>query len=240
MRRLFKFVFKWLLRLALLVVVLVVAALLLKDSVLRLVAEHRIRKETGMEAKIGRFSSGLLSPAVTIENLKLYNPAEFGGGLFLDVPELHFELDRLALAGRKLRLVLVRFNLAELDIVRNEAGQTNIFSLGAKVQAARKGGGGGGLGRWLEGFQFDGIDVLNLSLGKARFIDLKEPRNNRDIDVQMKNQVFKNVKSEADLYGILFMAWLRSGGKLALAPGDPAAGFSGGGGGKVEVAAPAR
>ena len=35
-----------------------------------------------------------------------------------------------ALVKNKIHLTLMRFNLGELDIVRNEAGQTNLFALG--------------------------------------------------------------------------------------------------------------
>jgi uncharacterized protein involved in outer membrane biogenesis len=213
-----KRLFKWLLRLIFVVVVLVVLVFAFKDSLLRIAAEHRLRAQTGMDVKIGKFSSGIFSPVVTIENLKIYNTAEFGGTPFLNIPELHIELDSLALAQRKLRITLVRLNLAELDIVKNEAGQTNIFRIKNKVE-----GGGSkknGLQAALGDFQFDGIDVLNLSLGKAKFIDLKDAKNNREIRVDLQNQIFKNVKSDADVYGILFLVWLRSGGNFSITPVD--------------------
>ena len=214
-----RWLIKWLLRLILLVVVLVVLLLVFKDSMLRVVAENRIRRQTGMEVKIGKFSSGIFSPVVTIENLKLYNTAEFGGTLFLDIPELHLELDPLALAQRKLRITLARLNLAELDVVKNEAGQTNISGIKNKLDAGSSKT--NGFQGFLGNLKFDGIEVLNLSLGKAEFIDLKDSKNNRELHLDLQNQIFKNVKSDADVYGILFMVWLRSGGKFSLAPVDP-------------------
>jgi len=213
-----KWLIKWLLRLIFLVVVLVVLVLVFKDSALRVVTENRLHKQTGMEVRIGKFSSGIFSPVATIEDLKLYNTAEFGGTLFLEIPELHIQLDSFALAQRKLRVTLLRVNLAEVNIVKNEAGQTNIFGVKNKLEpgGAKK----NGLQDALGDFKFDGIDVLNLSLGRARFIDLKEAKNNREVRVDMQNQIFKNVKTDADLYGILFMIWLRSGGNLSLGPTD--------------------
>lgn len=209
-----KWLFKWLLRLVFLAVLLVVLALVFKDSVLRVVAENRIRSQTGMDVKIGKFSSGIFSPVVTVENLKLYNTAEFGGAPLLDLVELHLELDAVALAQRRLRIKLARLNLAEIDIVRNEAGQTNLFSFQSRLDSRN------GLPKMPGGLEFDGIDVLNLSLGKAKFIDLKDAKNNREIRVDMQNQIFKSVKSDADVGGILFMIWLRSGGNLSIAPVD--------------------
>jgi uncharacterized protein involved in outer membrane biogenesis len=229
-----KWLFKWVIRLGLLAVVLVILFLAFKDSVLRTIAEQRIRSQTGMEVKIGKLSSGLFTPIVTLENLKLYNTAEFGGTLFLDVPEIHIELDAIALAQHKLRMKLVRFNLAEINVVRNEAGQTNITSLvnKTKTHSAKD----KQPGQILPGdLKFDGIDVLNLSLGKAKFIDLKDAHNNREIKVGLENQVFKDVRSEADVYAMLFMIWLRSGGKFSMGPNDLARDYVGRKADKVET-----
>jgi hypothetical protein len=221
-------------RLVLLVVVLFVLFIAFKDSIYATLAENRIRGRTGMDVQIGSFSSSLFSSAVTIKNLKLYNTAEFGGTLFVDVPELHIELDSISLAQRKLRFNLVRFNLAELDIVRNEAGKTNIFAMIEKAESDAKGKKEDRFRKLLGDLQFDGIDVLNLSLGKAKFIDLKDASQNREIHVDMQNQIFKQVNSEADVYGMLFMIWLRSGGKLSLSPNDLAKDYLNRKGEKVE------
>ncbi len=215
-----KWIFKWLLRLTLVLAVLGVGLYFSKDPVLRVVAEKRIRSQTGLEAQIGKFSSGQTgtSTYVTLQNLKLYNTAEFGGAPFLDIPELHLECDAVALAQRKLRIRLARLNLAELHIVRNAAGQTNIFALQKLLNpgGTRKSSAAADVG----GFEFQGIDLLNLSLGRAKFVDLKDAKNNREIRVDLQNQIFNNVKSDADICGILFLIWLRSGGGLSLTPAD--------------------
>src|ERR1700721_4797967 len=136
-----KWIFKWLLRLFILAVVLVVIFFLSLNSSLRVLIEHNIRKQTGMDAEIGRFQLGLAEPTITIENLKIYNPPSFGGTPFLVIPEIHVEYDRTALAPRELHFTLVRFNLGELDIVKNAQGQTNIFSLGLALPPQPQGNG---------------------------------------------------------------------------------------------------
>src|ERR1039458_6434106 len=120
-----KFIFKWLLRLFILAVVLAVIFFLSLDSILRVMVQHNIRAQTGMEAKIGKFHLGLTQPVVEIKNLQLFNSAEFGGTPFLNIPEIHVEYDRLALKKGEIHITLLRFNLGELDIVKNLAGQTN-------------------------------------------------------------------------------------------------------------------
>jgi hypothetical protein len=207
-----KWLFKWLFRLVLLVVVLTVVLLLSLNSILRVWAEHRIRAQTGMDAEIGRFSLGLTEPTVTIQNLKLYNSTNFDGTLFLDIPEIHVEYDRAALAKREIHLTLLRFNLGELDIVKNEAGRTNILSIGA-AWPSKKSGGASGAAEFKKqtGFEFKSIDVLNVSVGTMKFIDLKDQRFNRTQKIGLENCVMKNVKSQADLAGLAVLVALRGG-----------------------------
>lgn len=213
-----KWLFKWALRIVVLAVVTVVLLLVFRDNILRLVAEHQIRAATGMDATIGRFSSGIFAPVVTIQDLKLYNTPEFGGTEFLVIPEIHVEYDAQAFAEHKLRVKLLRFNLAELDIVKNFAGETNIITMFAKAPKEKMGPQELRFkGRKLD---FEGIDVLNLSLGRLRFIDLKHPEKNHDIRINLQNQVFPNVKTEGSLEGVMGVLWLRSGGASVLRPND--------------------
>jgi uncharacterized protein involved in outer membrane biogenesis len=210
--------FKWVLRIVVLLVIAVVLLLVFKDTILRKIAEHQIRSQTGMDVKIGRFSSGLLSPDVTIENFKLYNTPQFGGTEFLNIPELHIEFDVEAFRQQKLRIKLVRFNLAELDVVKNQAGETNIVSMMAKMPKGKLAPHGIRIGG--KKYEFESIDVLNLSIGKMRMIDLKDRNNDRDVILNADNQVFNNVKTEGDVYSILFLIWLRSGGASLIKPSD--------------------
>jgi uncharacterized protein involved in outer membrane biogenesis len=222
-----KWIFKWLLRLFLLAVVVMVIFLLSLNSMLRLYVQHQIRAQTGMDAEIGKFSLGFTEPTVTIQNFKLFNPPDFGGTPFLDIREIHVEYDRAALAKHQIHLTLMRFDLGELDIVKNEAGQTNVFSLGLSLPSTRPGNGQRMSKLTADfkqqtGFDFTGIDVLNVSVGTAKFIDLKDQRQNRTQKIGLENCVMKNVKSGADLLGLELLVALRGGdvfGSLAGLPG---------------------
>ena len=204
-----KSIFKWLFRLFLLLVVLVVIFFLSLDTIIRVVVEHRIRAQTGMDAQIGKFTMGLVEPVITIKDFKLFNPPGFGGTPFLDIKEIHAEYDRDALKKSELHVTLLRFNLGELDIVKNSAGETNIFSLGA-LPSVKKHRGAKSF-RDQTGFEFTGIDVLNVSIGKAKFIDLEDPQNNREQMIGIENCVMKDVKTPADLGGLALLVALRSG-----------------------------
>ena len=205
-----KSIFKWLFRLLLLAVVLVVILLLSLDTILRVVIQNRIRVQTGMDAEIGKFTLGLVEPVITIKDFKLFNPPNFDGTPFLDIKEVHAEYDRDALKKGELHVTLLRFNLAELDIVKNEAGQTNIFSI-ATLPSVKKSGGKGKSFSAQTGMVFSGIDELNVSIGKAKFIDLKDQHNNREQVIGIENCVMKDVKAPTDLGGLALLVALRSG-----------------------------
>jgi uncharacterized protein involved in outer membrane biogenesis len=219
-----KFVFKWLLRLFILAVVLVVIFFLSLDSILRVVMENRIRAQTGMDAEIGKFTLGLAEPTITIKDFKLFNPPSFGGTPFLDIPEIHVEYDRAALARHEIHVTLLRFNLGELDIVKNEAGQTNIFSIAALPSVKKSGGGGESFAKET-GFKFTGIDVLNVSVGTAKYIDLKDPKNNREQIIGIENCVMKNVKTPTDLAGLAALVALRGGDFFGSLAGQKSSGL---------------
>ncbi len=203
-----KFIFRWAFRLLILLIVLAVAFVLLKDDLVKSFAERRILQETGMEVKIGKFETRLLTPTLTIENFKLYNTEEFGGSLFMDLPELHLEYDPARLALGKLHFKLLRLNLTEVNVVENKEGRTNLESVqkrleertASKRQRARQ-----------SSIEFTGIDTLNLTIGKLNYLNLNRPKQNRVFDVSLKNEIVKNLKSEADLSGLiaksLFRVW---------------------------------
>ena len=116
---------------------------------------------------------------MTIQNFKLFNPPGFGGTPFLDIPEIHVEYDPLALAKHQFHVTLLRFNLGELDIVKNDAGQTNLFSIVGSVSVKNSGARSKAEFTKKTGLEFTGIDVLNVSIGTLKYIDLKDQRQNR-------------------------------------------------------------
>jgi hypothetical protein len=114
------------------------------------------------------------------------------------VPELHVEYDRAALRRHEFHITLMRVNLREVDVVKNADGVTNIMSL-VNTMAPRKSGGGSRTVAPLNGYKFTGIDLLNLSIGAVKFVDLKDQRRNRMAAINLENQIYTNVVSSADL-----------------------------------------
>jgi len=206
-----RWLLKWFLRLAIAAVVLAVIFLLSLNSLLRVWLEHQIRVRTGMDAEIGRFHLGLTEPTMTILNFRLFNPPDFGGTPFLDVREIHLEYDPAAMAKRRFHVTLLRLDLDELDIVKNQAGRTNLFSIAGSLSVNNSGSRSKVEFKKKTGLQFTGIDVLNVSVGTMKFIDLQDQRRNRSQKIGIDNCVLKDVRSPADLTGLALLVALRGG-----------------------------
>lgn len=197
-----KTLFRWFFRIALaavvLFIVLAVAALLLKDVIAKNLAERNLRDSTGMDAKISNLEVGLLTPTLSMEGMKLYNPSEFGGGTFLDMPELRMEYIPDEVRGGKLRFKTLRLHLSELTVVKTKDGKTNLDALDKQMKNKtardkRK--------TDKDPVEFGGIDELYLTIEKLNFIDLGNPQNNREINLGLKDEVGRNLKTEAEITG---------------------------------------
>ncbi len=190
-------VLKWIVGIVVVLLLLAIGALLALDPLARKAVEVGITKNTGLDTKIGNLEIGVFSPKLTIESFKIYNSAAFGGSPLLDLKELHVEYDREALKEQKLHLKMLRLHLNEVTIVRSVDGKLNIGALskpkppGAPKKTEVEVGG--------KKHEFAGIDVLNLSLGKLRYVDMKEPDKATEASLGIQNEVITDIKTEEDL-----------------------------------------
>ena len=202
-----RFVFRWIFRFILLAIVLVVGLLLLKDNLARSYAEREIRRATGYDAKVGRVQLGLLEPRVWIENLVLYNPPEFGGSPLLDAPDIQVDYAPGELLRNSVHLRFMRLNIRELNIVESN-GRTNILEFLHKVTPAAPAQPSSGSGAK---YTFVGIDLLNLSIGKVHYTDLKHPKRSQEINLALENHIMRNIHSEDEIASFLLNQLFRAG-----------------------------
>jgi uncharacterized protein involved in outer membrane biogenesis len=187
---------KWVLAILLVLALLAGVLLLVRDPIIKTEAEKQIRAQTGMDATIGLLHVGIKDPVIQIENLRIYNLPGFLNPRFLDIPEIHVEYDRGALLSRKLRLTLVRFNLADVSVDENFDGKTNIQLLQERQKKLQAAAAGGKASK--PALKFAGIDKLILTLGRVRFTSAKDPRRNSEQNLNIKNYELKNIESEKD------------------------------------------
>jgi hypothetical protein len=208
-RRGMKFLMRWAIRLLILSIVLVVALILLKDTLFKAMTEYRLRSQTGLDVRIGKLELGLSSPRLTLEDFKIYNSPEFGGSPLVHFPELHLECDGPALALGRFHVRLLRLHLSEVNIVESKDGRTNILVLLDRLQ--EKSGPSSSNRNLPLGLGFQGIDILNLTVGKVKYSSVRRPSRNSSFDVGLTNEVLMNVKSIEDLSGLLLKIIFRKG-----------------------------
>ncbi len=215
-----RFILKWLLRLFLVAIALAIIAvvifLLSYNTVIRKTIEQQVQSQAHMDMQIGNFKLALASPTVRAQQIKIANPPEFGGAPLVSISEIYVEYDRNAFAKKQIHVKLARINLAEFDIVKNQNGQTNIFML-VRAPQLRNGKTVAVSPQKFDfkkqaGYDFQGIDALNVSVGKVKFIDLSNPQNDREQSIGLDNFVIPNVKSAKDLDGLWTVIYLKSDG----------------------------
>ena len=198
-----------------LAIVLVVVFVLCFDWIARQAMQRALGGLTGSEVRIGKVEYGMNRGTLRISGLVIANPPGFGSTPLLDLPELYLESDPSSAATDTVRLKKARIDLAEISIVIDAQGRTNVHSLG----------------RILEEFQkqqeekgprtvarFGGVDELTVSLGKITSIDLRPPARTNTVVLGLRDEKLRNVRSLADLTPLLFKLVL--GGALnAFAPG---------------------
>jgi uncharacterized protein involved in outer membrane biogenesis len=201
-----RWLFRWVFRLLILLVVLVVAALLLLNTIAREITERRIERATGFEVKIGRMRVGIFEPRLTIENLVIYNSADFGGSPMVDIPELHVEYNRSPIFYSNYHFKLVRLDLARLNVVEDKQGIKNLDVLEKHSKKSDEANSESSDGKTKgDKKSFRTIDTLNLSLGRATHIDLRNPGKVEELSVDVRNQILTDIDSDRKLNNILLV-----------------------------------
>jgi hypothetical protein len=208
--------FRWTMRVCLVAIVLIAALLLLKDTLLKLIVERRVRAVTGLGVNIERLEFGLARPRLTLKNVIISNTLEFGGASLIDFPELFVEFDADAFRERRFRVKLLGVHIRELNIVESRDGRTNVIALrGRFANGAAKSSAGG---RSQARVEFSGIDTLTLTVGQVNYSNLRDPNRNGVFEMGLTNEVLRNVKSVDDITAGLLQSMLRKGISLQAGP----------------------
>jgi uncharacterized protein involved in outer membrane biogenesis len=186
---------RWAIAVTLLLLLLAILALCFRDTFFRLAAREAIHSSTGLRVEIAKIKTGLRQPAIEMHGLKIYNYADFGNSLLLDVPDLTVEFDQQLAAEGKLRFKLLRVNLAELHVIRDSAGRWNL----EKVEKEMTDRNVARVKRGKPKLQFAGIDEMELTIGRVTFRDAQKPDKSKEILVGIRNEFVTGIKTDEDL-----------------------------------------
>jgi hypothetical protein len=196
-----KFSKKWFLRLLILLIAILILLALVKDAYIKNLIEHRIKADIGMDVTIADLDFNLMSPVFRLDGLEMRNTEEFGGAIFVNIPELYMEYDLKALLRKELNLRFVRLNIQTLNVVKSKEGVSNVSMMY----------------EWLREvygdieLQFEVIETLEISLGHFSYRNMEEPEGIKEIEIGLGNETVKNVRSEKDLVPLFAKVIFKSG-----------------------------
>lgn len=169
-----------------LLVVVTIGVVLSLDSILTRAVRLSLERTLGVGVRLDRVELGLRDGSYRIHNLVLSNPPGFGPGPMLSLPELYVRADLSAATSNVFRLSEVRLHLAELRVIRDQKGRTNVPGLDGQgpEKMTRD---------LLRGMEFGGIDRLQLTLGRVGMIDESDPRRSVQWDLAITNYTLTNV-----------------------------------------------
>lgn len=203
-----KFLLKWAFRLLLLLLMLLAVLALSFDAIVTALAEGGLRKQTGLEVRLEKLELRPWSGRARLERLVVHNPAEFGGGPLVHIAEVAVEYDPALVKERKLHFNLLRFHLAELHIIVNQDGQSNLDGVRRATEAVRR---GQRVEQTNSPMEFVGLDMLNLTLGKGTWTDLRQSGKPREFDFGIRNEIVRDVKDARELIVKLTPILVRAG-----------------------------
>jgi hypothetical protein len=193
---------------------LLLVGLLSFDWIVKRTIQSRVNASGVAEVEIGSLNIGLFSPHLEVRDLKVFGQSQFGGVQLLDLPELRVEYDREALKRQELKFRLVRIRMNELTLMDGfSGGQTNMFQrmqgyselvvaytnrigeLTNRIDLDRA--------QRVGNMTFRGIERLELTLGRVRFVDVKDPLSEKMAALNINRRVMTNI---ADLPGLAPLA----------------------------------
>jgi len=195
-------------------ITLLVVGLLSFDWIVKRTIQSRVNASGVAEVEIGSLNIGLLRPHLEVRNLNVFGQSQFGGVQILDLPELRVEYDRDAFKAQELKLRLLRIRLNELTLVDGFAGgDTNMFQrlqgyselivaytnrlseVTNRLDLASA--------QRIGNATFTGLDRLELTVGRVRFLDMKDPLSEKVATLNINRRVMTNI---TDLSGMAPLA----------------------------------
>ena len=168
-----------------------------------------IERTTGFPVKIENARLDLPESKIGLYGIEIKNPPGFSRAVFASIPEIYVDFDlQQFLKSRKLYFQEIRLNIAEVAIVRNKSGQTNLAQLKAvskpkaeiakeqeKIKQAPS-------PKALDFF----VEELILTIRRVRYQDESNILiGERTIDLHIENQVFYGIANPMDIVRIVVL-----------------------------------
>ncbi|MFC1645673.1 hypothetical protein ACFL2Y_00645 [Candidatus Omnitrophota bacterium] len=188
----------------LIIIALLVVIFLARNFIVQSILSSGVNAFTGLGLKTGSVDIGIPETHISVQGLKLLNPAGFRERTMLDMPEIYIDYDLEAFLQRKVHLEEIRLNIKEFVVVRNKFGETNLNSL--KVVQAKKKPAEEQKKEKAKLPQIQ-IDLLKLTIGKVvfkdYFVSIGEP-SIKEFNVNLDEQ-FENITDPYALSSLIIV-----------------------------------
>lgn len=115
----------------------VLAALLAKNALLKAFAVQQIRKSTGFDLEVKDLKAGLFTHFVDIEGLKLRNPPDFPEREAFDIDRIYVRYDLPSFLTSTVRLDEVIIRIPQVVMVKKETGESNLDRMKQNAEKAK-------------------------------------------------------------------------------------------------------
>jgi hypothetical protein len=156
-----------------LVVVSGVVLYFARNIIARKAVEVAAKELTGFPLEIGSVDIGLFGGTLEVRNMKLSNPPEFHGGTFIILPLVKVDYVTMSFLSKAPHIKELTVNVAEVDLVTNEKGETNYSVLQKRTSSIGGSGGtpsggtpGGGTPKEEKKMQYR-VDVIKVHVGSV-------------------------------------------------------------------------
>ncbi|MBP9855570.1 MAG: hypothetical protein KBD53_11945, partial [Candidatus Omnitrophica bacterium] len=152
---------KFLGKMFIIIVLVVVILIPVRNNIIRIVIEQRVQATTGLRLDIGTLDLDVFKPTVIIKNSKLYNPPGYPDTVMLDIGKIYIHYRPRNIFNKPMLIKEMYFNIRELVFVRQSADQLNLITLKDLIPKSPK-------PRFI-------IYHLTLNIGKITYKDYTQP-----------------------------------------------------------------
>ncbi|MDD5614254.1 MAG: AsmA family protein [Candidatus Omnitrophica bacterium] len=166
MKKILKVIFS----IILLVVILISIVFIFRNKIIKFTVSAGVHKITGLRLDIAKLNVGISETMVSIQGMKLYNPAGYEDRLMVDMPEIYVDYNLAAILKNNIHLPKVVIDLKEVVVVKNKEGILNIESLNVVKESKEKKDSQTQPDQDTKKTDFK-IDYLQLKIGRVLFKD---------------------------------------------------------------------
>lgn len=127
----------WLKVVLILILILILGAGYFRHKLCKFYIEKAAAKATGLKLAIENLQLDILNNSLSIQEVTLFNPDGFKDKILAKSNQIFIQYYPLSLLAGKMHLRLVKIDIEEINIIRNEEGRSNVSAFRKKKEKAK-------------------------------------------------------------------------------------------------------